>query len=72
MEGLQVLDRARATEVEGVLTKADVAGAIALALRDVRELVFDRRALSERFAPGACADLRAEPLLQLFVFRNGD
>ena len=65
------MDRARATEVDGVLTEADVARVIALALRDVGELVFDRRALSERFAPSACADLLAEPLLKRFVLRDG-
>jgi hypothetical protein len=72
MECLQVLDRARPTEVEGVLADADVARVVALPLRDVGELVFDRRARSERVAPSACADLLAEPLLQRFVLRDGD
>ena len=72
MECLQVLDRARATEVEGIFTDAHVARVVALALRDMGELVFDRRAFSQRFASGGCADLFAEPLLKLFVLRDGD
>src|SRR5215203_1228918 len=72
MECLQVLDRARATEVEGILADADVARVVALALRDMGELVFDRRPFSQRFASGGCADLFAEPLLKLFVLRDGD
>ena len=46
MECLQVLDGARAPEVEGVLTDTEVTRVIPLALRDVREFVLDHRALS--------------------------
>ena len=72
MECLQILDRARAPEVEGVLAEADVARLIPLALRDVRELVLDRRALSQRVAPRGRSDLFAEPLLELFVLSDRD
>ena len=70
MESLQVLDRARATKIEGVLTDADVARVIALALGDVRELVFNHRALSECFASGGGAELFPEPLLKRFVLSD--
>ena len=52
MECFQILDRARATEVEGVLTDADVARVVALPLGDVREFVFDHGALAQRAASG--------------------
>src|SRR5688572_2003073 len=70
MKCLQVLDRARATEVEGVLADADVACVVALPLREVCELVFDRRALAQRGAAGGGVDLFAKPLLELFVLRD--
>src|SRR6266542_1415211 len=72
MECLQIVDRARTTEIESVLADADIACVIPLALRDVGELVFDHRALSQHFAPSGCVDQFAEPLLELFVFRDGD
>src|SRR5215207_6787012 len=68
MECLQVLDGARATEVEGILAHAEIACVIPLPL----ELVFDHRALSQRVAPRGGVDLFAEPLLKLFVFRDRD
>src|SRR5436190_7542875 len=72
MECLQILDRARTTEIKRVLADADIACVIPLALRDMGELVFDHRALSQRVAPSGCVDLFAEPVLELFVFRDGD
>src|SRR6266853_5762396 len=72
MECLEILDRARPTEIKRVLADADIACVIPLALRDVGELVFDHRALSQGFAPSGGANLCAEPLLELFVFRDGD
>ena len=65
MECLQVLNGARTAEIEGVLANADVARVVALTLRNMGELVFDRRALSQCFAPSRCVDLFAEPLLEL-------
>src|SRR5262249_61904917 len=64
MEGLQVLDRARATEVERVLADAHVARAVSLSLRDVREFVLDHRALAKRVAASGRLDLVAEAVLQ--------
>src|SRR5216684_4641974 len=72
MEGLQVLDRARATEVERILADPDVARVVALPLRDMGEFVLDHRALTQRLAPSGCLDLLAKPRLQPLVFRNGD
>src|SRR3989454_7965562 len=72
MECLQVLNGARATKVEGVLADPDVARVVALTLRDVGELMFDRRARSQRFASSGCMDLFAEPLLERFVLSDGD
>src|SRR5918995_445739 len=71
MECLQVLNRARATEVEGVLADAHVARVVALPLGDMREFVFDHGALAQRAASGGRLDLFAEPLLELFVLSNG-
>ena len=51
MEGLEVLDRARPTEIEGILADPDVARVVALSLRDVGEFVFNHRALSQRSRP---------------------
>src|SRR5262249_11021076 len=67
MEGLQVLDRARATEVERVLADAHVARAVSLSLRDVREFVLDHRALAKRLAASGRLDLVAEAVLQRLV-----
>ena len=50
MECLQVLDRARAPEVEGVLADAHVPRVVPLPLGDMRELVFDHGALAQRAA----------------------
>src|ERR1700681_3092415 len=72
MEGLQVLDRTRATEVEHILADPDVARLVALPLRDMGEFVLDHRALTQRLAPGGGLDLLAKPRLQPLVFRNGD
>src|SRR5882672_3493727 len=72
MECLQVLNRARATEVEGVLADADVARVVALPLRDVGELVFDHGALAQRFTSSGCAELFPEALLKRLVLSNGD
>src|SRR5207247_1465965 len=63
---------ARTTEIKRVLADADISCVIPLALRDVGELVFDHRALSQRVAPSGGVDLFAEPLLERFVFRDGD
>src|ERR1700687_3607187 len=72
MEGLQVWNRARASEVESVLTDADIARGVALTLRDMCELVFDERARSQGFACSGRLDLRAQPRLQALVLRNDD
>ena len=72
MDGLQILNRARATEVEGVLADPDIARVVALPLRDVGEFVFDHRALTQRLASSGCLDLLAEPRLKPLVLRNGD
>src|ERR1700686_2879504 len=69
MEGLQVLDRARATEVERILADPDVARVVALPLRDMGEFVVDHRALTQRITPSGCLDLLAKPRLQPLVFR---
>src|SRR5215211_6041898 len=71
MEGFQVLDCTRTSEVEGVLADAHVARVGALPLGDMREFVFDHRALAQRAAPGGRLDLFAEPVLELFVLSNG-
>ena len=72
MECFQILDRARASEVEGVLADADVARMVALPLRDMCELVFDDGALAQCCASGGGLHLFAEPLLQLFVLGDRD
>src|ERR1700736_1090129 len=72
MEGLQILDRARATEVERILADPDVARVVALPLRDMGEFVLDHRALTQRLAPSGGLDLLAKPRLQPLVFCNGD
>lgn len=71
MECLQVLYRARTAEVERVLADAHVARVVTLPLGDMREFVFDHRALAQRVASGGGLNLFAESLLELFVFRNG-
>ena len=72
MEGLQVLNRARAPEVEGVLTDADIARGVALTLRDMCEFVFDDRALAQGLASSGRLYLLAQPCLKALVLRNGD
>src|SRR5438093_1604559 len=72
MDCLQVLDRARATEIESVLADSDVARVVALPLRDVGEFVFDDRALSQRLASSRGLDLLAKLRLQPLVLGNGD
>src|SRR5215203_4546055 len=72
MKCFQVLDCARAPEVKGVLADADVARIVALPLGDMREFVFDHGALAQRVASGGRLDLFAEPLLELFILRDGD
>src|ERR1700736_634813 len=72
MEGLQVLNRARAPEVEGVLTDADIARGVALTVRDMCEFVFDDRALSQGLASSGRLYLLAQPRLKALVLRNGD
>src|SRR5215203_5085855 len=71
MKYFQVLDCARAPEVKGILTDAHVARRVALPLGDMREFVFDHGALAQRVASGGRLDLCAEPLLELFILRNG-
>src|ERR1700694_10811 len=72
MEGFQFLNRARAPEVEGVLTDPDIARGVALTLRDMCEFVFDDRALSQGLASSALLYLVAQPRLKALVLRNGD
>ena len=72
MEGLEVLDRTRPTEIEGILADPDVARVVALSLRDVGEFVFNHRALSQRLPSSGCLDLLAKPCLKALVFRYGD
>src|SRR5580765_7019050 len=72
MKCFQVLDRARAAEIKGVLADADVARVVPLPLRDVREFVLDHRALSQRLTASGRPDLLAEPLLQRLVLSDGD
>src|SRR5260370_36608929 len=72
MEGLQVLNRARAPEVEGVLTDADIARGVALPLRDMGEFVFDDRALSQGVASRGGLNLLAQACLKPLVLCNGD
>src|SRR6266850_486629 len=72
MKRFQVLDRARAAEIKGVLADADVARVVPLPLRDVREFVLDHRALSQRVAASGRLDLLAESLLQRLVLGDGD
>src|SRR3984893_12119423 len=72
MEGLQVLNRARTPEVEGVLTDADIARGVALTWRDMGEFVFDDRALSQGLASSGRLDLLAQPSLKALVLCNGD
>src|ERR1700687_2145276 len=61
MDCLEVLDRARATEVECILADPDVARIVALSLRDAGEFVFDHRALTQRLASNGCLNLLAKP-----------
>src|SRR4051794_8248172 len=70
MECFQVLNRARAPEVERVSADTEVAGGVALPLRNVGKFVFDHRALTQGRAPGAGLDLPAQPRLQPLVLRN--
>src|SRR6516165_2789149 len=70
MKRFQVLDGARTAEIERILADADIARAVALPLRDMRELVLDGSALPQRCASGRRLDLLAQPLLQVFVFGN--
>src|SRR5918996_3706899 len=72
MERLQILDGARTAEVKRVLADADIARVVALSLRDMRELVLDRRAFPQGRASGRRPELCPEPLLQLFVLGDGD
>src|ERR1700674_2712680 len=72
MEGLQVLNRARAPEVEGVLTDADIARGVALPLRDMCEFVFDDRALSQGVASRGRLNLLAQACLKPLVRGSGD
>ncbi len=72
VECLQVLDRTRSAEVEGVLAQTNVACLVALPLRDVGEFVFDRGALAQRLASSGGLNLLAQPRLKLLVFSNGD
>src|SRR6202022_3616540 len=72
MEGLQVLDRRPAPEVEGVLTDADIARGVALPLRDMCEFVFDDAALSQGLASSGRLYLLAQPCLKALVLRDGD
>src|ERR1700674_683812 len=72
MECLQVLNRAPAPEVEGVLTDADIARGVALTLRDMCEFVFDDGALSQGLASSGRLYLLAQPRLKALVLRNGD
>src|SRR4030095_11926815 len=60
------------TKVEGILADADVARAVALSLRDVREFVLDHRALSKRRAANGRLDVFAEAVLQLLVLGDRD
>src|SRR5437867_2248278 len=72
MKCLQVLNRARAPEVEGVLAGANVARGVSLTLRDVCKFVFDDRALTQGLASSGGLDLLAEPRLKPLVLGNGD
>src|ERR1700675_250860 len=71
MQGLEILDRACTTEVEGVFAGPDVARVVALALRDVSELVFDHRALPQRGTSDGGLDLLTESMLQRLVLGDG-
>ena len=70
MKRFQVLDGARTAEIERVLADAHIARPVSLPLRDMRELVLDDGALPQGCTSGRHLDLLAQPVLQLFVFRN--
>src|SRR3989442_4545316 len=72
VECLEVLDCARATEVEGILAHTDIPRLVSLSLRDVGEFVFDRCALAQRLASSGGVHLLAQPRLKPLVFSNGD
>src|SRR5512134_2545322 len=72
MERFQVLDRARAAEVEGVLADADVPRVVTLALRNMRECVLDARALPKGGTSRRRLDLLAQALLQRLVLGDRD
>ena len=59
MEHLEVLYGGCTTKVEEILANAEVAGAIALALADVREVVLDSDASTELFTPARTLDVLA-------------
>ncbi len=71
VECLQVLDRARSTEVEGILAQTNVACLVSLPLRDVGEFVFDRGALAQRFASSGGSNLLAQARLKPLVVVKG-
>jgi hypothetical protein len=70
MNGLQVLDRTSATQVERVLADAAITRVRHLALRDVSELVFNDRAFAQRRAAGGGVQPFAETCLQPLVLSN--
>jgi len=51
LDGLQVLDGARATQIVEVLSDSPIAGSTALAATDVSEAMLDRGALAELVSP---------------------
>ena len=66
------MDGARSTEVKGVLADAHVPRVVALSLRNMRELVLDRRAFPQSGAARNRVELLAPALLQPLVFGDRD
>src|ERR1700704_3623002 len=67
MSGLEVLERGDATQVEGVLAHASIAGTWSLAAGNVRESVLDGHSFAQSLAATRRRDEMPKTLLERFV-----
>ena len=67
MDGLEILNRCRSTQIENILTHAEIASARALSRGDMSESMFDPDAPALLRTTGRCGLENAKLLLQPLV-----
>ncbi len=72
MDGFEIHDRGRPSDVEQVLADAEVSGATSLLATEVREPMLDGNAFAKPFPSLRCSREFAKAVLELLVLGDAD